>query len=160
MSEITARRAEERDLEGLRTNQPRPEIDLVGRRYQEMQDGTGIYAVVELDGKVVGSGFLDYVDEELQPEIKNLWIYPEHRRAGAAHTLWTWLEEQAREAGHEKVYLSVSPDNAKAISLFLQLGYAPTGNHLVIENPEEHVVADPDQISNHYAIYRKSLRAY
>ncbi|MEL4357180.1 MULTISPECIES: GNAT family N-acetyltransferase [unclassified Luteococcus] len=160
MSKVTARRAEQRDLENLRAHQPRPDIDLAGQRFQEMQNGTGIFAVAEYDGQIVGSGFLDFIDEALQPEVKNLWIYPEHRRLGAAHTLWTWLEEQAREAGHDEVFLSVAPDNAKAISLFLQLGYAPTGDHLMIENPSTHVVADPDQVSEHYAIYKKSLRAY
>ncbi|MEL4503991.1 GNAT family N-acetyltransferase [Luteococcus sp. H138] len=160
MSNVTARRAEERDLENLRQHQPRPEVDLVGQRFQEMQDGTGVLAVAEYEGQIVGSGFLDFIDEDLQPEVKNLWIYPEHRRLGAGQTLWTWLEGQAREAGYKEVFLSVAPDNAKAISLFLQLGYAPTGDHLFIENPSTHVVADPDQVSNHYAIYSKSLQAY
>ncbi|MGO4958392.1 GNAT family N-acetyltransferase [Luteococcus sp. Sow4_B9] len=159
MSEVTARRAEERDLEDLRAHQPRPEIDLVGQRFQEMEEGTGILAVAEHEGTIVGSGFLDFIDDDLQPEVKNLWIYPEHRGLGAGHVLWTWLEDQAAEAGHKEVFLSVAPDNAKAISLFLQLGYSPTGDHLVIENPSTHVVADPEQVSNRYAIYRKSLLA-
>lgn len=160
MSEVTARRAEERDLDDLRAHQPRPEIDLVGQRFEEMAKETGILAVAEHEGQIVGSGFLDFVDEALQPEVKNLWIYPEHRGLGAGQALWTWLEDQARDKGYDEVFLSVAPDNAKAISLFLQLGYAPTGDHLIIDNPSTHVVADPDQVSTHYAIYRKSLRAY
>ncbi|WP_420175624.1 GNAT family N-acetyltransferase [Luteococcus sp. OSA5] len=160
MSDVIARRAEERDLENLRANQPRPEIDLIGQRFKEMQDGTGILAVAEHEGQIVGSGFLDFIDKDLEPEVKNLWIYPEHRGLGAGQALWTWLEKRAAEADYKEVFLSVAPDNARAISLFLQLGYSPTGDHLIIENPSTHVVADPDQVSNRYAIYRKSLLAY
>lgn len=160
MSKITVRRVEESDLEQLQANYPRPELPIGQRRFQEMAAGTGIFAVAEVDGQLAASGFLDFADEELEPEVKNLWVFPAFRRQGAGQALWTWLEEQAREAGYKQVFLSVSPDNESAISLFLQLGYSPTGDHLIIADPEAHVVADPDQVASHYAIYQKSLQAY
>lgn len=113
------------------------------RRFDEMTSGSGIFAVAEVDGQLAASGFLDFEDEDLQPEVKNLWVFPEFRRHGAGHALWTWPEEQAREAGHKEVFLSVAPDNVGAIGLFLNLGYAPTGDHTIIDNPAAHVVADP-----------------
>ena len=160
MSTVTVRRATQADLATLAANEPRPELSLGQRRFDEMTSGSGIFAVAEVDGQLAASGFLDFEDEDLQPEVKNLWVFPEFRRHGAGHALWTWLEEQAREAGHKEVFLSVAPDNAGAIGLFLNLGYAPTGDHTIIDNPAAHVVADPDQISTYDAIYSKSLLAY
>lgn len=160
MSTVTVRRATQADVDALRPHEPRPELALGQRRLDEMTAGTGLLAVAEVDGTVVGTGYLDYVDEQLQPEVKNLWVLPEHRRHGAGQALWSWLEEQAREAGHQEVFLSVAPDNAGAIGFFLHQGYSPTGDHLVIDNPAEHVVVDKAQESRRYAIYKKSLLAY
>ncbi|GAA1397150.1 GNAT family N-acetyltransferase [Luteococcus peritonei] len=156
-SNVTVRRAEQADLENLRSNEPRPEQKLADKRFEEMTAGTGILAVAEVDGQLAGSGYLDFVDAELQPEVKNLWVYPAFRRQGAGQALWTWLEEQAREAGHTEVFLAVDPNNSKALPLFVNLGYSATGDHLMVDDPDTHQVVDPEQVSNHYAIYRKSL---
>lgn len=157
---ITVRRAEQRDLAALAAAEPRPDIKLSQRRFDEMSAGTGILAVAELDGQLLGTGYLEFADTELFPEVKNLWVFPEQRRHGAGRALFSWLEDQARAAGHDEVFLSVAPTNFVAIPLFLDMGYAPTGSHLVIDNPNAHEVADPDQVSQTYAIYQKSLRAY
>ena len=157
MSNVIIRRAERSDLENLRKNEPRPELKLADKRFEEMEAATGILAVAEVNGQLAGSGYLDFVDETLQPEVKNLWVYPEFRRHGAGQALWTWLENEAREAGHREVFLAVDPNNSKAIPMFVQLGYSATGDHLMVDDPDTHQVVDPAQVSNHYAIYRKSL---
>ncbi len=157
---VTIRRAVQDDLETLRLNEPRPELKLADKRFAEQQAGTGIFAVALLDGQLIASGFLDFADEELVPEVKNLWVYPAARRHGAGKALWLWLEEQARAAGYKQVFLAVDPNNERAIPLFIGLGYAPTGNHLMIDNPDSHQVNDPGQVSSYYAIYQKSLLAH
>ena len=156
-NKVTVRRAEQGDLENLRRSEPRPELALADRRFKEMTAGSRILAVAEVDGELAGSGYLDFVDAELQPEVKNLWVYPAFRRRGAGQALWTWLEQQARQAGHDEVFLAVDPNNSKAIPLFVQLGYSATGDHLLVDDPDSHQVVDPEQVSNRYAIYRKSL---
>lgn len=159
MTKITVRRAEQSDIEALQANYPRPELPIGQRRFDEMAEGKGVFAVAEVDGELAASGFLDFADEQMEPEVKNLWVFPAFRRMGAGQALWTWLEERAAEAGYKQVFLSVSPENESAISLFLQLGYSPTGDHHTIENPEDHAVSDPDHLATHYAIYQKSLQA-
>lgn len=157
MSTPVIRRATDADVDALSATEPRS--GLARRRADEMAAGTGILAVAELDGQVAGSGFLDLDDDELRPEVKNLWVRPELRRRGVGQALWGWLEDRAREAGHDQVLLAVAPDNAGAISLFRQLGYAPTGDH--VQAPARgRDVADPAQVADHYAVYAKSLRAY
>ncbi len=156
---ITVRRAAANDLDALIALDPRPEIGLPARRLAEQEAGTGIFAVAEANGEVVGSGFLDFNDEELNPELKNLWVPPAHRRHGVGSAVWRWLEERAAEAGHRQVFLAVDPQNFRAIPLFLELGYSPTGDHLIMETPDSYQVLEPNQPSSYHAIYRKSLLA-
>lgn len=156
---VEVRRAVAEDLPILREIYPSPELALPDRRFTEQQSGTGILGVAIIGGRIVAVGFLDFIDEELNPELKNLWVVPEARRTGVGSTLWRWLEEQAGEAGHQQVYLAVDPNNSRAIPFFLELGYSPTGDHLFVESPEVHQVNDPSEASHHYAIYRKSLLA-
>lgn len=156
---VEVRRATASDLEALQANDPRPHLGLPARRLAEQEAGTGILAVAVVDGSVVGMGFLDFVDEELQPELKNLWINPDARRQRAGTRLWRWLEQQAADAGHRQVFLAVDPNNSRAIPMFLELGYLPTGDHHTVSDPDASQVLDPSQVSDYYAIYRKSLLA-
>lgn len=156
---LVVRKATAEDLPALRAIEPRPEQNLAEKRFNEMTSGTGVLAVATVEEQVIGLGYIDFVDAELQPEVKNLWVVPEARRHGAGNELFTWLEDQAREAGHKEAFLAVDPSNGRAIALFLNLGYSPTGNHLFVDDPDTHQVVDPSQVSNHYAIYQKSLLA-
>ncbi len=158
-STVTVRRADTADLPDLDAIDPRPAPGLAAKRLAEQEAGTGILGVAIVDQKVVAVGFLDFIDEELNPELKNLWVVPEARRTGVGAALWTWLEEQAAAAGHQQVFLAVDPNNSRAIPFFLELGYSPTGDHLFVERPDAHQVSHPEQVSHHYAIYRKSLLA-
>lgn len=154
-SRLAIRRAGPEDLEALTAVEPRHGI--AERRLKEQDEKTGILGLVELNGEIVGMGFLDFVDEELVPELKNLWIQPDARRHGAGTALWEWLELRAAEASYTEVFLAVDPNNEKAIPLFLSLGYYPTGDHLLVDNPDTYQVDEPSQVSSHYAIYQKSL---
>ncbi|MDO5678113.1 MAG: GNAT family N-acetyltransferase [Propionibacteriaceae bacterium] len=156
---ITVRRVEEADLEYLRANQARPDLNLVDAHFKAQEAGDLIFAVAVEDDTLLGTTVLDYASEDLKPELRNMWVYPHARRKGAGRALSEWLEEEARQAGHESVYLAVDPNNEKAVPLYVSLEYHPTGEHLFVDDPEVEQVEDGQQASSHYAIYMKSLTA-
>ena len=156
-SGIIVRRAVATDVASLQANSPRPELNLPALRFSEQEQGAGVLAVAEVNSVIVGSGFLDFADEELTPEVKNLYVNADARRLGVGKAVWSWLEEQARAADYKQVFLAVDPNNEAAIPLFINMGYSPTGNHMFVDNPDRTQVADPSRASNHYAIYQKSL---
>jgi ribosomal protein S18 acetylase RimI-like enzyme len=96
-------------------------------------------------------------DNRLCPELKNLWVYPEARRQGAARALTTFLEEQAATLGFVEVFLRVDPDNEAAIPMYIGLEYTPTGDHAL--TPYETIDATGESLAYEQldAIYRKSL---
>ena len=155
----TVRRVEEADLEYLRAHQARPDLNLVDVQYEAQEKGQLIFAVALEDDVPLGTTVLDFSSEELQPELRNMWVYPHARRKGAGRALSTWLEDEARKAGYEAVYLAVDPNNEKAVPLYLSPEYHPTGEHLFVEDPEVQQVDEDDMASTHYAIYKKSLTA-
>lgn len=155
---IIVRRVEEADLEYLRANQARPDVNLVDEHYEAQEKGDLIFAVALDDDTPLGTTILDFSSEDLEPELRNMWVYPQARRKGAGRALSEWLEEEARKAGYEAVYLAVDPNNEKAVPLYVSLEYHPTGEHLFVEDPEVVQVED-GEASTHYAIYMKSLTA-
>ena len=89
------------------------------------------YLVVETDGQVAGFGRLVLAETPdlpmvgLVPRIVNLNVRPDLRRRGLATALIREMERLARAAGHERVYIGVSPGNSPARSLYTRLGFAP-----------------------------------
>lgn len=154
---ITVRRADEADLEFLRAHEARPDLKLVDEHFAAQQAGDLLFAVALEDGTPLGTAILDFSSEELNPELRNMWVYPQARRKGAGRALSQWLEGQARDAGHDAVYLAVDPNNEKAVPLYVSLEYHPTGEHLFVEDPEIVQVEEGVPASTHYAIYKKSL---
>lgn len=155
---ITVRRVEAADLEYLRAHQARPDLDLIDEHYNAQEAGQLIFAVALEDDTPLGTTVLDFASEELEPELRNMWVYPQARRKGAGRALSEFLEEEARKAGYEAVFLAVDPNNEKAVPLYVSLEYHPTGEHLFVEDPEVIQVED-GEASAHYAIYKKSLTA-
>lgn len=158
---ITVRPAVEADLDHLRENQARPELDLVDKHFAAQQAGTLIYAVAVEDDTPLGTAILDLNPDErsMVPELRNMYVYPGARRKGAGRALSTYLESRAREAGHSAVFLAVDPNNEKAVPLYISLEYHPTGEHLFVDDPEIPQVDDGQEPSTHYAIYKKSMTA-
>jgi GNAT superfamily N-acetyltransferase len=110
------------------------------------------------DGVPLGTSVLDCdPTNKLCPELKNLWVYPEDRRLGAARQLTRFLERQAASLGFVEVFLRVNPDNEAAIPMYISLDYSPTGDHSM--TPYE--TFDATGASKTYeqldAVYRKSL---
>lgn len=151
------RLCEESDLDTLRTHEPHPDAHFADKHFQLQQDGHYLYAVAFTDSLTVGTGVLDLRPAPLLPELKNLWVYPEHRRRGAGRALTEFLEGHARERGFDEVFLGVDPDNYSAIPLYLDLGYSPTGHHREAEYVWVDAHGESHSREQVDAIYRKSL---
>lgn len=149
------RRATLADVEVL---QSFPDADKVEETLAAADRGEVWYAVGEVDGRVVGAAVLDLVSE-LQPEVKRIWIVSDHRRQGVGSAITTWLEDKAREKGHEATFMVIDPENERMISMAVDLSYSATGDHIGLENPDEvHEAAESgDPAEGLFAIYRKSL---
>ncbi|GAA4906865.1 hypothetical protein GCM10025789_27910 [Tessaracoccus lubricantis] len=156
---VTVRRVEAADLEYLREHEARPELGLVDELFAAQEAGDLIFAVAIDDGTPVGTAVLDLKSEEIPPELRNMWVYPHARRRGAGRALSSWLEDQAREANYDAVFLAVDPNNEKAVPLYVSLEYHPTGEHIFVEEHTEQQVEEGVEASTHYAIYKKSLTA-
>lgn len=156
---ITARRVEQGDLEQLRANQARPELNLVDKHFEAQGNGSLVFAAAFEDGVPLGTAILDFESDDMTPELRNMFVYPAGRRRGAGRALSAYLEGEARAAGFAAVYLAVDPNNAKAVPLYISLEYHPTGEHLFVDEDEVRHVEASERASTHFAIYKKSLTA-
>lgn len=155
---IVVRTATEDDLPEIRQHLGQTDPRLVEEHFRLQREGLMFFAVA-LDGEeLLGTALLD-LDSEMSPELRNMFVAPTARRRGAGRALSQWVEQKARELGHTAVFLAVDPNNEKAVPLYVSLEYHPTGEHLLVAEPEVEQVPDPSRASSHYAIYKKSLTA-
>jgi ribosomal protein S18 acetylase RimI-like enzyme len=146
------------DLPALHARESHPSARIAQRHFDRQAGGDYFYALALRGDEPLGTSVLDCEpDNPLRPELKNLWVYPEFRRKGAARALTTYLESRAAELGFVEVFLKVDPDNEAAIPMYIGLDYSPTGDHAATTYEwvdgagELHVGEQTD------AIYRKSL---
>ena len=154
---ISVRRATAGDLSALETIAVDAARPILSQLLAAQDSGDLVVAVAELDGEVKGNGVLDLRESELQPEVKMLWVVADSRRHGLGRRLSTFLEDEARKAGHSARFMAVDPNNEQAIPMVIDLGYTPTGDHKFVEDPDAEQVNHPSLVSNYYAVYRKSL---
>ncbi|MGJ6981183.1 GNAT family N-acetyltransferase [Aestuariimicrobium soli] len=154
---ILIRAVTEADLDALKAMETRPELALTEDVFAGQVAGDAIFAVALVDDVVQGSGVLDLRESDLQPEVKLLWVQPGFRRMGLGYKLTGFLEDEARAKGHVACFMAIDPNNEKAIPLAIDLGYSATGDHKFVEDPDAEQVSHPSQVSNYYAVYRKSL---
>ncbi|MFP5415533.1 MAG: GNAT family N-acetyltransferase [Actinomycetes bacterium] len=157
---VEARLATSEDLPGLESNETDKTRGLSATYLAEQGKGDFYVVVGLVDGAVAGRVILDCrpANTELVPEMKLLWVSPEARRQGLGAAMTQHLEDLARALGFDEIFLGVTPDNPAAIPMYVQLGYAPTGEHrsalnLSVIDGEGEGTDDPIE-----AIYRKSLR--
>lgn len=157
MSNGLVRLCEESDLPALREREPHPDARFAEKHYALQQQGNYLFAVALSHEVIVGSCVLDIRPNSLRPELKNLWVYPEHRRQGAGSSLTRFLEKQAADQGFDEVFLGVDPDNYSAIPLYVDLGYSPTGHHREATYEWIDSAGVPHSRTQLDAVYRKSL---
>lgn len=156
---IIVRIVEEADLPRLREVQARPELNLVDEHFKAQSAGELIFAVALEGDEPLGTALLDLDAGTWTPELRNMYVYPSARRRGAGRALSKWIEQQAAERGFKSVYLAVDPNNEKAIPLYVQLEYHPTGEHVFVDDPEVEQTDAGVAPAKHYAVYKKSLTA-
>jgi len=84
--------------------------------------------VQEQDGATVGETWFNVrkLGGKVQLWIDWLWVDPDRRRQGIATEALRLLEEEARNAGADRMGLHVLADNTAAIELYTRLGYTST----------------------------------
>ncbi len=155
---IVVRTATEDDLPAIRQHLGQTDPRLVEEHFRLQREGLMFFVVALDQEELIGTALLDLASE-MAPELRNMFVAASARRRGAGRALSQWVEQKAREAGHTAVYLAVDPNNEKAVPLYVSLEYHPTGEHLLVAEPEVQQVPDPSRASSHYAIYKKSLTA-
>lgn len=155
---LKVRLCEESDLPSLRAREALPEARLADQHFAQQNQGEYFFAVAFRDDLPMGSVVLDCRTGPLQPEMKNLWVNPDARRQGVGSALVTFIEDLGEAQKFEEIFFGIDPENPSAIPMYLELGYAPTGQHrdvaYVSVEPDGTTVERPQTES----IYRKSLR--
>lgn len=155
---ITVRLCTAEDLPALHAREVHPSSLVAQKHFDRQVAGDYYFAVAWRGGEPLGSGVLDCDPErDLCPELKNLWIYPEFRRQGAARALTTFLERQAAALGFVEVFLKVDPENEAAIPMYIGLDYSPTGDHTTTSYEWMDAEGATHSTEQRDAIYRKSL---
>ncbi len=158
---ITIRLATADDLAVLHSREAHPDAHLALKHYERQQSGDYFFAVAEQAGGLLGFCALDCDPEnDLCPEAKSLWVYPEARRLGAGRALTRYLENLARERGFVEIFLRVDPENAAAIPMYIGLDYTPTGDHLLTSYESVDAAGSVEVSERLDAVYRKSLLAH
>lgn len=158
-SKIVVREVTEADLPALRALEDRTEGFVCDRRFHEAASGTNHYIIAVRGDDPQGTVVLDEAEGDLQPELRNMYVYQHARRQGVGRMLDEYVENFAVKLGYDEIFLGVDPDNYQAIPLYVSLGYEPTGDHRLDEvSVVEGETNDEDKPVYHDAIYRKSLK--
>ena len=157
---ITVRLSTVEDLAPLHAREAHPDAHLAQRHFDRQEAGDYFFALAERGDTILGFCALDCdTSRPLCPELKSLWVYPEHRRQGAAAALTTFLEDRATERGFVEVFLRVDPDNEAAIPMYIDLDYGPTGDHVLTTYETVDAAGQRSTFEQRDAVYRKSLLA-
>lgn len=94
-----------------------------------VRQGRRLLLVTRKDGRIVGTGQLDYDTPPNQPhraEIRKVMVHPDFRRQGIAKALMVELEGAAHRLGRGLITLDTRTGD-KAEPLYLALGYQIAG---------------------------------
>ena len=86
----------------------------------------GVFALAAVDGAPVGLILMRAIAGEA--EVLTLAVEPAHRRRGVARALLRAGLAQAEAAGAEEAFLEVAADNAGALALYREEGFAQAGH--------------------------------
>jgi GNAT superfamily N-acetyltransferase len=76
-----------------------------------------------VDGKpvgMIGAG----VSQTNRYNLIGMWVEPDARGSGIARRLVESVKAKALQKGHSRIFLDVSPDNARAANFYLKQGFA------------------------------------
>ena len=85
---------------------------------------TGSQLLLQHAGQTLsGGGFGRYAPDTA--EFKRIWTHEGFRRRGLARAVLAALEDEARNLGYARVYLTTGPRQPEAVGLCLRAGYTP-----------------------------------
>jgi putative acetyltransferase len=82
----------------------------------------GLFLVVLDDQRVVGSGALKRIDQEIA-ELKRLWLLEEYHGQGIGYRVVMHLFDFAREKGYSRIRLQTGEVQARAVKFYKKLGF-------------------------------------
>lgn len=89
---------------------------------------TEMALLAQVEGRAVGFAGLRLSPGLFYPEpraeLTELYVDPEHRRQGVGRTLTAYAEQLARAAGATELFVLTGFDNAEALALYRELGFA------------------------------------
>ena len=83
--------------------------------------------MADLDGELVGLLRLDYLWSSI-PHVAQVRVVEPHRREGIGRALVTFVEQQARSRGTNKILSSTRPDKIGAHAWHRQIGFTDCGS--------------------------------
>lgn len=114
---------------------------------RDLGDPRFAFRVGEVDGKPVGYvklGPLKLPVETARPAIllDQLYILKDHHGIGLAHGLMDWALDEAKRRGAEEIYLTVFPENRRAVRFYERYGFEPVGRYdfMVGQHADEDII--------------------
>jgi ribosomal protein S18 acetylase RimI-like enzyme len=100
----------------------------------DLRDPRFAFRIGEVGGEPVGYvklGRLKLPVETDRPAIllDQLYILKDHHGVGLAHGLMDWALDEARRRGAEEIYLTVFPENHRAVRFYERYGFEPAGHY-------------------------------
>jgi GNAT superfamily N-acetyltransferase len=89
---------------------------------EELAPPRGTWLVVYLDGRPVGCGGVQAVEEGVG-EVRRLFLDRSARGTGIGRALLRSLEDRARQLGYARVRLTTGDEQPEALALFVSSGY-------------------------------------
>lgn len=118
-----------------------PDSELGLRRWLDGVLRGGEHLVVEVDGELMGHGFLVPMDEDGAVELAN-FLHQAVRNRGIGTALNRALIELARARGSRRVWLSVEPWNRSAVRSYQKAGFHQLPGSLWAPEIEMEVLLD------------------
>lgn len=91
----------------------------------ELKNSFANYLVVDIAGEVAAYGGIWVVFGEAH--ITNIAVHVKYQQRGLGRALMQCLEQIARQKRADHIYLEVRPSNRKAVYMYAELGYGPSG---------------------------------
>ena len=98
------------------------ELHDVDNFQQEYVDNRGLFLVVMDDKKLVGTGAIKKLEENIA-ELKRIWLLEEYHGQRIGYQVVTQLLDFARAHGYEKVRLQTSQKQERAVRFYKQFGF-------------------------------------
>ena len=106
-----------RELDRLYGNKVPTGPDLAG-----MDQPGAAFVIADLDGTAVGCAALRPLSPQVA-EVKRMYVRPHARRSGIARAIMLELEQLARAAGFNEIWLETGLPQTGALRLYESLGY-------------------------------------